>query len=459
MSDLQRVLWSEGLLMAPQHLQQLDRYHEALLSARIDGLERYGWGALSVELDTRALSAGHVQLNRFHGVMPDGVVLRLDGGDALLPPSRPIDRHFPPTSPVLEVFLSLPRERPGTNNFAQGTSSPVRFRPETRKVYDVAAQGQELELSFSAPNLSLRFGDEARDDFVSIKVAEIVRDDAGGLLVSDPYIPPCLRVSASPFVMASLRRLLAAMVTRQRSLSEARRQGSDASIEFNNADVTRFLLLSTINGFIPVMAHLGEGGDVSPLQAYLLLCQLAGQLATFDAQADPTALPRFAFTDLRSTFEDLFAKITALLHSTVAEHFVAIPLTSSDDGMHKGALEDERVAQCDRFFISVKTDLPEAHVAARLPQLSKIASARDIQNILTAATPGAAVEVAHRPPPEIPLKAGHVYFAVATDNAYWRNIRTERRVVVYLPPFFEPSRTKVELMGVPRRTGTSGQKP
>jgi type VI secretion system protein ImpJ len=458
MSDLQRVLWSEGLLMAPQHLQQLDRYHEALLSARIDGLERYGWGALAVEIDTRALSAGQVQLNRFHGVMPDGVVLRLDQGDTVLPPSRPIDNHFPPTSAALEVFLSLPRERPGTNNFAQGTQTPVRFRSAARKVYDVAAVGQELELSFSAPNLSLRFGDEARDDFVSIKVAEIVRDDAGGLVVCDPYIPPCLRVSASPFVMARLRALLAAMVTRQRSLSEARRQGSDASIEFNNADVTRFLLLSTVNGFIPVMAHLSEGGDVSPLQTYLLLCQMAGQLSTFDANADPTQLPRFAFTDLRSTFEELFGRITALLHASVAEHFVAIPLTASDDGMHKGALEDERIGQCDRFFISVKTDLPEAATAARLPQLSKIASFRDIHNILTAATPGAPVEVAHRPPPEIPIKAGHVYFSVSTDNAYWRNIRGEKRVVVYLPPFFEPTRTKVELMGVPRRAAAA-QKP
>ena len=52
-----------------------------------------------------------------------------------------------------------------------------------------------------------------------------------------------------------------------------------------------------------------------------------------------------------------------------------------------------------------------------------------------------------------------MYFAVATDNAYWRNIRAERRVVVYLPPFFEPSRTKVELMGVPRRGNVPGAKP
>jgi len=312
-------------------------------------------------------------------------------------------------------------------------------------------------VAFSEPSLSLRLGAESRDDFTCLKVAEIVRGEGGALIVSDPYIPPCLRISASPFVMAGLRRLLAAMVARHVSLSEARRQGSDSSIEFNASDVTRFLLLSTINGFIPVLSHLAETGDVSPHATYLLLCQLAGQLATFDAKADPTAFPRFAFHDLRSTYEELFGRITALLRATVSEHFISIPLRSNDSGMHTGALDDERVQQCDRFFIAVKTDMPEQHVAARLPQLSKIASQRDIQNILTAATPGAPLEVAYRPPPEIPVKAGHVYFSIATDNAFWRNIKAERRVAVYLPPFFEPSRTAVEMMAVPKRA--SGAQP
>jgi type VI secretion system protein ImpJ len=455
MSGHERVVWSEGLLIGPAHLQQLDRYHERLLAARVDGVERYAWGALSIELDARALAGGQVQLTRFHGVLPDGTVLSLEPGDAALPASRPIDKHFPPTHSALEVFLALPRERAGQNNLAETAANPARFRARPRKVYDVAAHGQQAEIAFCEPSLSLRYGDEPREDFVAIKVAEIVRDDSGGLVVCDPYIAPCLRISASPFLMAALRRLLANMITRQKSLSEARRQSGDGSIEFNAADVTRYLLLSTINGFIPVLAHLAEAGDASPRQTYLLLCQLAGQLTTFDAKADPSALPRFLFLDLRATFEELFGRITALLLSSVAEHFVAIPLQGRDDGMHTGTLEDPRVPQCDRFFIAVKTDLPEQQVAARLPQLSKIASFRDIHNILSAATPGAPLEVSYRPPPEIPVKAGHVYFAVKTDNAYWRNVRTEATVAVYLPPFFEPSRTVVELMGVPRRSGTA----
>lgn len=39
-----RVVWSEGLLMSPQHLQQLDLYHERLVGGRLDALEPLNWG-------------------------------------------------------------------------------------------------------------------------------------------------------------------------------------------------------------------------------------------------------------------------------------------------------------------------------------------------------------------------------------------------------------------------------
>jgi len=35
MKGLQRVVWSEGMLVSPQHLQQADLYHERLLDCRL----------------------------------------------------------------------------------------------------------------------------------------------------------------------------------------------------------------------------------------------------------------------------------------------------------------------------------------------------------------------------------------------------------------------------------------
>jgi type VI secretion system protein ImpJ len=80
-----------------------------------------------------------------------------------------------------------------------------------------------------------------------------------------------------------------------------------------------------------------------------------------------------------------------------------------------------------------------------------VASWEDVHSILSAATPGSPLEVSYRPPPEVAVKSGLVYFNVAIDNNYWRKIIGERKIAVYLPPFFDPSATHVELLAIPRR--------
>src|SRR3954468_12063501 len=114
----QRVVWSEGMLISPQHLQQADLYHERLLDARLGALAPFSWGVAHVALDPGALGAEQVKLTSFLGVLPDGLFLRFDGGDPECPPARPLQGHFPPTQPALDVYLGAPKERDGVPSLA-----------------------------------------------------------------------------------------------------------------------------------------------------------------------------------------------------------------------------------------------------------------------------------------------------------------------------------------------------
>lgn len=449
MRAVPKVVWSEGLLMAPQHLQQQDLFHESLLCDRIDALTPFSWGVLSVELDKKALAAAQVQLASFRGILPDGTVLAFDASDPELPPSRVIGNHFPHTQASLDIYLGLPPEREGVDNFAAQSSGPVRYSEVKREVQDMSGSGSSVEVVYARRRPVLLFGNESRDGLSCMKIAELVRDDAGAMVVCEPYIPPCLRTDASVFLVAGLRRLLGLMVTRRKALSEARREASKSSVEFGAKDITRYLLLSSINTYLPVLTHVVDAGHVSPHQVYLFLCQLAGQLTTFSTTVDPSDLPRFVYTDLRATFEELLARLTALLHATIDEHCVTVALEGRRDGMYVSELKDPRIWTCDRFLLAVKTDLPEQPTAAQVPRLSKLASFAEIHGILSAATPGAPVEVTYRPPPEIPVKSGSVYFTIATDNPYWRNVVAEKNIAVYLPPLFDPAKTVIHLLGVP----------
>lgn len=451
MSSPKRVVWSEGLLMSPQHLQQLDRYHEALLAQRLEALDPYAWGVVSLEIDRRALSAGELRLLKLGAILPDGTLIRAEDGSDELPPSRSTQGHFPHTKTELDVYVGLPREREAASNYGNNDGQTMRFRVQRKSVEDGTGSGASVEVGFACGNLRVLFGDEPRDDFVTIKVAEIVRDDAGGLLVSDPYIPPCPRIGASPFMIAGMRRLLGVMAQRRLALSESRRQHSSGGIEFSATDVTRFLLLNAVNRYLPLIQHFVETADVHPRTAYMLLQQLAGELCTFDASGDPAQLPKFLFDDLRGTFEVLFARITAMLQGTVKEHHVALRLEARADGIHMAQFPDAALTRCSQYLLAVRGPVPEQQLANQLPLLSKIASWGDINNILSAATPGAGVEVCYRPPPEIPVKAGTTYFVVRTDNVYWRNIVSSATIAIYLPQPFDPNQVSIELLGVPSR--------
>src|SRR5207344_3108849 len=96
MKPPQRVVWSEGMLVSPQHLQQQDLYHERLLDERIAVLAPYRWGVVAAEIDAGALGTDQLRVTKFVGILPDGLYLGFEGGDPECPPARPIGAHFPP---------------------------------------------------------------------------------------------------------------------------------------------------------------------------------------------------------------------------------------------------------------------------------------------------------------------------------------------------------------------------
>lgn len=457
----QRIVWSEGMLVAPQHMQQQDLYHERLLDRRIAALSPYPWGVVTVELDAGALGADQVRLTKFAGILPDGLYAEFEAGDLECPAARPIGAHFPPTARLCEVYVGVPKEldgipsisdeRPGmAGGGSTGTKSArARYRALSRSVSDLVGTSADSQLAFAHRNAVLLFGDEAREDFDAIKIAEIVRDGSGALLENETYVPPVLRVDASAFLMGGIRRLLSLMMAKQRQLAGERRQREGAAIEFSGGDVTRFLQLFALNSGIPMLNYAATNGEISPFALYLLLVEVCGQLATFSPDVDPSKLPVFAHTDLRATFEELFARTIQLMRTTIRESYLQVPLETVQ-GIHFGKLDDERLARALHYVLAVRTDLPEEQLAQRLPGLCKIASRGQLPYILRSATPGVPIQLTHRPPSEIPVRAGTMYFTLVLQNEHWRQILEERSLGIFFPPPFDPSHLKVELMAVPR---------
>src|SRR5690606_27449343 len=74
-----RVVWSEGMFLRPQHLQQHDRYVETLVDSRCRPLLAGGWGFSELQLDTALLTQGKLAILSARGVLPDGTPFDIPG--------------------------------------------------------------------------------------------------------------------------------------------------------------------------------------------------------------------------------------------------------------------------------------------------------------------------------------------------------------------------------------------
>lgn len=455
MKTLERVLWSEGMFLAPQHLQQLDRYHEAVVSARLAAMSGASWGVTLCDLDMAALAGGLVAFERFEGVLPDGTPLSFDRGQSAdsAPESRPVEGAFGSTQRTLEVFVGLRREREGTPSVAgedlgAAQRGRTRFSVVRRKVSDVSAsQSDEVEVPFAQKNVVILFGGEPRDDYDVIKVFEIERGPSGALRPVPTYVPPCPFIRASPFIMKGVDEVIATISARQRTLAGERRQREAGTVEFQGRDITRFLQLHTLNSFIPLLKHMVSAEQVATDQAFLILLQLAGELSTFSGDVDPATLPDFQYRDLTTCFGEIFAVLRNLLKVTVRSACFTVALENLG-GKLVGRLSQEAL-NCTRFVLSVKSEMPSDQTARQVPLIAKIASTGEIDKLLKAATPGVRLSYAPDPPPEIPARPDAVYFSLTSADPNWNAVLRDRAIVICLPRPFNPGLAIVELFAIP----------
>ena len=73
MKLLSRVVWAEGMYLAPQHFQAQNRYFEEAVHFATASLWRDSYGLAACQLDADALRNGTVSLLHARGMFQDGL--------------------------------------------------------------------------------------------------------------------------------------------------------------------------------------------------------------------------------------------------------------------------------------------------------------------------------------------------------------------------------------------------
>jgi type VI secretion system protein ImpJ len=88
-----RVVWEEGMFLAPQHFQAQRQHFEETLGHSIEALFPFGYGVTSAALDTDALGGGTLVLSHARGIFPDGTPVAVPEADRTPTPLFAGARH------------------------------------------------------------------------------------------------------------------------------------------------------------------------------------------------------------------------------------------------------------------------------------------------------------------------------------------------------------------------------
>ncbi|MRS15111.1 type VI secretion system baseplate subunit TssK [Enterobacteriaceae bacterium RIT691] len=435
--SIERPLWARGVMMSPQQFQQQASF-EAWTCECIAGMGvMHPWGVLRADIDPDALSHGRLKARHLSLRFQDGTLIDTDCADPL-PPTLELVSLIPPDVNSVVVLLALPQLYPNGGNCLQAEETaerPVRYRQRWRDIRN--AYGDDTrQVAVMHHELTLRLESQQNSDYQVCPVVRLQRGAQGNWTQDAEFIAPSLSLQANAGLCEQLELMMMQLRTRIRRLMGMRRESNERMADFAVADVSLFWLLNALNGAEPVLGSFQRYPQVHPERLYQELARLAGNLLTFSLAHEVTAIPVYRHSNLSDVFPPLFTLLNELLEASLPSRVVAIDL-EHDPRLNRwlARLHDPRLREGEGMdlYLSVRSALPAAQLQAQFPQLCKIGSPDDVNNVVNVAMYGVPLRPLSHVPAAIPLRLENQYFSLDLTHPAAVQMLAAGSCVFYVP--------------------------
>jgi len=428
MSAHNRIVWSEGLFLQPQHFQQQDRYFERYVETRCQSLAPYTWGLIEAEVERDFLKIGKIGFRRLVGVFPDGTPFRMPDDDPLPPP---ID--VPADIRDQRLHLAVPVRRAGELEAARTPSADDLVRQQIREfqVGNAAAAGSEpATLEVGALRTRLLVERDVTEAYACIPLAHVLECRADQQVVLDEtFIPTVLHVRASTRLATLATELLGLFHQRGEALG-----GRVAATSRGAAsELADFLMLQTINRTEPLLAHFVDTGVIHPEAFFQFCVAAAGELTTFTSTSKrPPKFPGYRHDRLKETFEPVIASLRESMSKVMTQNAIPILLEPRKFGISVAIVQDRSLLSSAVFILAARADGPAENLRQRFPAQVKIAPAEKIGDLVRQGLPGVPVVPMPVAPRQIPYHAGYAYFELDQTHELWEQLKGSGGVAIYV---------------------------
>ena len=430
MSQHNRVVWSEGLFLRPQHFQQAERYLERLTGQRLDAVFPYAAGFTKLQVDHELLKIGKIAVVAAEGVFPDGTPFNI-------PFEADTPEPFAVPDDVKEqvVFLTLPIRRAGMAEVAferSGDASLVRYIAADHETRDaVLEMDSSAQLKIGRLNVRMQLKNaDASAAYSELGMVRVVEKRADGRVVlDDGYVPACLDCRVSPKLQDYVKEIHGLLRHRIQALADRVSSPGAKGV----ADVSDFLLLQLCNRFEPLLAHFVTRSTLHPELFYRHCLELAGEISTY-ARRDRTvtSFPPYRHDDLQRTFAPVVEEIRRGLTAVIEQNAVAVPISDRGRGVFAATVPDVELLRNAVFVLAVGANVPPDSLRLHFPTQVKLGPPEKIRDLVVSHLPGIRATPLPVAPRQIPYHAGYTYFELDRKSELWKALEVSRVIAMHV---------------------------
>ena len=301
------VQWHEGLLLYPQHFQQMRREFQELSLCYLSMSTPYYWGVRHISIDEGAFSSGVLRIKTLLAVMPDGSVVSHDEGSL-----QKIEINLRDYAEELDkgsLMIHLAVIRYQKDMPAVHGDFPRYDSIESPPLPDENTGEGAVPIPRIAMKVYLVVGDNVPVRYASFPLFKIKAHDGG--VVFEDFIPPATDIRKSGVigrfggdVVKDLRKHTALLSERlQAPMTQDMAPVLDQYKKNYDILVSRLLSLEA----------LVNAEEMHPFTLYRELCEVAGVFCAFSRGYMPPIFDAYNHNDLRKTFKAVVDLINQML--------------------------------------------------------------------------------------------------------------------------------------------------
>lgn len=299
------IQWHEGMMLSPQHFQQMESRHHQEITYHINRVSPHHWGVEHLKFDSILLPSGIVRVVELEAVMPDGLLV------SHTPANPPLEVNVSSMKDdviddEIYIYLCVPEQVEGVSPVVGDW--PRYISAEGDNTVDDNLPDNVIRIPRLYPKMCLIAERHPPARYISFPIARISFKDESYVL--DHYSPPCFRISQ----VNKLNDLCAAMTRRLRE------KASYLSEKWQNQVGTPLITetagqLAPLVESLPKLEPLLHAGTTHPYQLFLAVCQAAGNLSTLRLGQLPPIFPAYNHNNIHASFAPLIEWINLVLTS------------------------------------------------------------------------------------------------------------------------------------------------